>query len=151
MTDSTANWVDFWKEEKIFTPEDWSKSLEVFTRSLGLILTFIPEDKVLDVGCGPGCFASFLAGKVKEFDGLDVSERYVQTCREMFWDRPGLSLSHARERLPRLLISRQWRFRQSRLLSVVQYYRNQDELLRLIDEVLKLMNRGSQFLIGTSR
>ena len=32
--------------------------------------------------------------------------------------------------------------------SVVQYYRNEDELIRLIDEVRKFMHKGSKFLIG---
>lgn len=148
MRDQTVSWLDFWKEETIFAPEDWSKSLEVFTRSLSSILTFEPRDTVLDVGCGPGYFARFLQGKVKEFHGLDISERYVETCREAFRDQANFHFTTLGSDYLDFSILGNRTFEKIICFSVVQYYRDQDELIRLIDEVRKFMHIGSKFLIG---
>jgi 2-polyprenyl-3-methyl-5-hydroxy-6-metoxy-1,4-benzoquinol methylase len=45
-------------------------------------LPLLPDDTLLDVGCGPGRLSVPLAQRVKSVTSLDVSEEVLKFCRK---------------------------------------------------------------------
>jgi 2-polyprenyl-3-methyl-5-hydroxy-6-metoxy-1,4-benzoquinol methylase len=103
---------------------------------------------VLDVGSGPGNLEDAWHNRVKEIHGLDVSERYNKIAREkhkehrnvFFYDLPAddyLDFSMLRSRRFDVII----------VMSVLQYYRNKEEVCRLIENIRKHATPGAQLLL----
>jgi 2-polyprenyl-3-methyl-5-hydroxy-6-metoxy-1,4-benzoquinol methylase len=75
-------------ELKYRTPDPWSYAATPYQRQkAGLALSLIPiraYQRVLEVGCGEGVFSSQLlaAREVREFLGIDISDRALARARE---------------------------------------------------------------------
>lgn len=46
--------------------------------------TITSQNRILDYGCGPGSLAEQLKGKVRSYQGVDISADCIQSCRERF-------------------------------------------------------------------
>ncbi|MFQ5626465.1 MAG: class I SAM-dependent methyltransferase, partial [Methyloligellaceae bacterium] len=62
----------------------WRKQMAAFIRLSDQFMEFGPEDKVLDFGCGSGHFAEMMHTRVGSIVCADMSEHYVEVCRQKF-------------------------------------------------------------------
>ncbi len=145
----SSDWREFWsRESTLFSRKNWSRNMEIFLRNAHPHLNLRPEDRLLDIGCGPGDLEEALSGKVSEIVGVDVSETLIATCRKRLSGHNHIQFHHLGKDPFDYSALRGRPFDKVICLSVVQYLRDLSELDRLIDEVQKLAKPGTRMLIA---
>jgi 2-polyprenyl-3-methyl-5-hydroxy-6-metoxy-1,4-benzoquinol methylase len=141
------NWTGFWREKNEF-----DKSMDVnFAYFLGRVTTYIKptkEDVWLDIGSGPGHLEDAYFDKVKEIHGLDVSERYNAAAREKHKTHPNVffhDLSPSDYLNFSMLNGK--KFDVIIVMSVLQYYKNKEEVAKLLQNIRSLTKPGSRVLL----
>jgi len=149
MKKKAETWTDFWKHEDI-TSETMSRlNMEIFVQSTEPIMKYNEEDIVLDIGCGFGFLPAFLKGKVREIHCLDISEKYLDICRKKFGKFNNLLFYKLDENnYTDLSTVNTKRFSKIICLSVIQYYKNINEVERLIEGIQEIALPGAKFLIA---
>ncbi len=128
--------------------QSWSKNVELFLKGSAGFFPFRAHDRVLDIGAGPGFLGLALAGRVQAYTGLDTSPRYVQEARQRLAGIDGFECLPLGEDYLNLDFLRPRRFTRIVCASVVQYYRNQGEVERLVEAVHALAEPGAELLIA---
>jgi SAM-dependent methyltransferase len=134
MTNNTPNWASFWKNNPVGFDAIMQESA-VFVREKLLAHQIIkPSDVLLDMGCGPGLLVAELQNKVKTIIGADISEAYIDICKNKFqnstnlfflafpsFDYTSVAASIAEQNVNKVII-----------LSVLQYYQTEVQVRDLI-------------------
>ena len=142
-----STWLDFWQRENEF---DHSMSAN-YAYFLDRVEQYVPlsaDQKVLDIGSGPGNLADAWHDRVAEIHGLDISKRYNEMARARhadhsnvyFHDLPAddyLNFSPVADRRFDVII----------VMSVVQYYRSAAEVEQLLAAIAQLAAPGARALI----
>jgi SAM-dependent methyltransferase len=149
MKDVPNNWIEWWNTENIVTPATWLNNMDVFVTASDALLGYNLQDIVLDIGSGPGYFADFLKDRVKEIHCLDTSQRYLAMCKNNFKGYNNLYFYKIPENnYTDLSFLHGKRFSAIICQSVIQYYRNINEVESLVTEVQKIASPGARFLIS---
>lgn len=149
MGRETTGWIDYWKTETLFDDFQFQKNMDIFVRGSEPIMEYGAGDVVLDIGCGPGFLEAALRDRVKEIHGLDVSERYLDRCRERFQGQPNVCFYKLDEqRYTDLSFLPAGTFSKIVCLSVIQYYKSIGEVEELISGVRRVALPGARFLIA---
>jgi ubiquinone/menaquinone biosynthesis C-methylase UbiE len=142
-------WIDFWRSEKVTNETISGVNMEIFVNETSGIMRYNTHDILLDIGCGKAHLCDFLQDKVKEIHGLDVSDHYLEYCRNRFFQYKNLFFYKIDKNLyTDLSFLKDDYFTKIICLSVVQYYRNIDEVEILIKEVSRIASKGAKFLIA---
>jgi 2-polyprenyl-3-methyl-5-hydroxy-6-metoxy-1,4-benzoquinol methylase len=121
----------------------------IFLRGIDGLIEFEKTDVVMDIGCGSGELAQSIKAGVKEIYCLDVSEHSINICRRRFASCTNV---HIRSLDPHNYTSLEFlpshRFTKIICLSVVQYYKNIDELKSLLLSIQNIAAPKAQILIA---
>lgn len=145
------DWSGFWKSREVTSYRDtvWRMNMEYFVRATGPVMDYSEDDAVLDIGCGAGYLSELLHERVSEVHGVDISERYLETCRRKL---SGASNCHFHqlddEAYTDLGFLPSGRFNKIVCLSVIQYYEQPSDVERLIQSVRTVAAPGARFLIS---
>jgi 2-polyprenyl-3-methyl-5-hydroxy-6-metoxy-1,4-benzoquinol methylase len=142
------NWIDFWKQKNAFD-DSMGVNYSVFLEKVERYVKPQPSMVVLDIGSGPGNLEDAWYNRVKELHAVDVSTRYNNIVREkhkehpnvFVYDLPGddyLNFSMLAGKKFDLII----------VMSVLQYYRNKEEVKQLIRSAKELAAPGGTLLIA---
>ncbi|MDB5246810.1 MAG: methyltransferase type 12 [Segetibacter sp.] len=143
----SKNWSDFWRQKNEFD-NSMGVNYNHFLERVKKYVVPHKESVVLDIGSGPGNLEDAWHDKVKEIHGVDISERYNAIGREKHKDHPNvffhdlpandyLNFSMLREKKFDLII----------VMSVLQYYRNKEEVVRLLENIRLLTKPKAQILL----
>jgi 2-polyprenyl-3-methyl-5-hydroxy-6-metoxy-1,4-benzoquinol methylase len=141
------NWLTFWKEKNAFD-DSMVINYAYFLQKVEKYIKPAPTARVLDIGSGPGNLEDAWYNRVAEIHGLDISERYNIIAREkhkehsnvFFYDLPEndyLNFSMLNGKKFDIII----------VMSVLQYYRNKEEVVQLLENIKKLSAPGAQVLL----
>ncbi|HEX8332500.1 MAG TPA: methyltransferase domain-containing protein [Segetibacter sp.] len=144
MSDS---WLEFWKEKNAFD-DSMNINYNFFLKKVEHYVAPNENTVVLDIGSGPGNLEDAWYSKVKEIHGVDTSKRYNQIARQkhksnsnvFFHDLPEtdyLNFSVLGDRKFNIII----------VMSVLQYYNNKQEIIRLIENLKKYALPGAVLLL----
>jgi 2-polyprenyl-3-methyl-5-hydroxy-6-metoxy-1,4-benzoquinol methylase len=142
-----STWLDFWQHENEFD-ESMSTNFNYF---LARVETHIPLSKtlrVLDIGSGPGNLEDAWHNRVAEIHGLDISKRYNEIARARHAASGNV---HFHDLNPdnyldfRPIEGQQ--FDVIIVMSVVQYYRNIQEVEQLLQTIKRVAAPGARALI----
>ncbi len=146
---SVNSWIEYWNSENTFDHFAWQLFADIFAKSTESILNYSKDDTVLDIGCGPGCLAASLKGKIKEFHGLEASQRYLDMARKRFRHEKDIFFHNLdRSDYTNLSFLKGRLFSKIICLSVIQYYDSTDRVEKLIEEVRNLASPGALFIIA---
>ncbi len=143
-----AGWAAYWDQDRFWSSSDlWKIQARIFFHRARRFIQWEPTDVVADIGCGPGFLAMQLAPHVKAIHGFDVApsqvERFVKNCRHL----PNVQVSRLGEDYTDLSDYGE-RFSLFLCVSVVQYYRNPDEMEALIRSAQATALPGARMLIA---
>src|ERR1051325_3652831 len=146
---STSNpWIQWWSTENIVTDAIWHNNMEIFVTASDSLLHYNSRDIILDIGSGPGYLAAFLKDRVKEIHCLDISEHYLDMCKNKFVDDTNVfAYKLTADDYTNFGFLQGRKFSIIICLSVIQYYQDTGEVEKLIKEVRKIASSGTTFLI----
>lgn len=141
-------WINWWRDfecEEAYRFE----AARRFVKEMEKYIAFRPDDNVLDIGCGPGYLADCIAHRVREFHGVDISERQLNRARIRLAGRKNV-LFHAidKEAYTDLSALSPCRFSLVVCVSVAQYYREMSELESLLRSVSRLVEPGCRMIVA---
>ena len=129
-----SNWELFWKENPTGFNSTMAQSTLFFAESLAQSIPINTKDHVLDIGCGPGFLVDDLKDKCELVHGTDISEKYIEICKQRFGAEKNLSFSISKvydfESYHHLIVD--YQINRVILLSVLQYYNSEKEVKELI-------------------
>ncbi len=139
----TANnkWATFWQQNPSGFDQVMLEATKEFSKRLSEKKFLNHNDVMLDYGCGPGFFIETLnPNKAKKICGVDISEFYIHKCREKFSDsdkyRFDIINSENFDILKELI--KQEKVNKVIILSVLQYFQNENKVKALLDSLLSL-------------
>lgn len=147
MPSSADNWVQYWDGQSDMGDQEWRKNMEIFLAGIRPFMSFQAEDRVLDIGSGPGYLAHFIHGQVRSVHCLETSRRYVEEGRRRFRELPNVVFHLLGENYVDLSCVAGERFSRIVCASVVQYYRDVEEVGQLIAAVKPLALPGARMVI----
>jgi SAM-dependent methyltransferase len=142
------SWIEFWDRQTVMDDQSWSKNVELFLKGAAGFFPFAPDDRVLDIGAGPGFLGLALRGRVAAYTGVDTSPRYVDEARRRLAGLDGFEVLPLGQDYLDFSFLRPRRFTRIVCASVVQYYQSVAEVERLVEEVQALADPGATLLIA---
>jgi 2-polyprenyl-3-methyl-5-hydroxy-6-metoxy-1,4-benzoquinol methylase len=145
------SWGNYWKGNPKLFVKVMEKSTEYVAKKLEIHELINHSTELFDFGCGPGYLANALKGKIKSYYGVDISAKYIeiaqQKCKEndKFYFRE-LPLEHSISSLISLKEEGK-QFDTIIILSVIQYFKQKEEVLELINNSKALLKPGGQILL----
>lgn len=143
-----GGWVEYWGRDDFWRDSPlWRMNAEVFFRRAGELVGLSGDDRVLNIGCGPGHLERLLAPRVAEVVAADVAGQFVEACRRA-------CRGSGNVRVARLegdytdLSSLGMGFTLVLCVSVVQYYRAPKEMEALIASAERVAAPGARLLIA---
>ncbi|GAB3991277.1 hypothetical protein GCM10028807_21010 [Spirosoma daeguense] len=142
-----STWLDFWQKENKFD-NAMSNNYAYFLAKVEKYVTLSKTQRVLDIGSGPGNLEDAWHDRVAEIHGIDISQRYNEMGRDKHANHPTvffhdlspddyLNFSPVANKQFDIII----------VMSVVQYYRNADEVEKLLRNIKQLAAPGAKALI----
>lgn len=129
-----STWELFWKGNPIGFNSTMSQATLFFSQQLEKVLPSKLSDRFLDIGCGPGFFIDAIKDKCELVHGTDISEKYIQLCKEQYAQYPHISFSVTKaydyEKYHQLIIDNQ--INKVVILSILQYYKSEADVKELI-------------------
>ncbi len=148
MNTNAFPWTRFWSDQSLFDDAMLGRNVNVFLRACAPLMAFSRSDRVLDIGCGPGHLIAELAPNVGEICGLDTSPKYIRACEERFADFPNVYIGQLGDDYTDLSIAGNGKFDKIVCLSVIQYYRDKNDVRQLLAAVKNIAALQARFLIA---
>lgn len=143
----TSTWLDFWQQENEFD-DSMTTNYAYFLGRVEKYISLSKDKKVLDIGSGPGNLEDAWYSRVGEIHGLDISKRYNEVGRAKHAQHPNVYFHDlaADDYLDFSPIAGQ-KFDIIIVMSVVQYYRNAEEVENLLANIKQVAAPGAKALI----
>jgi 2-polyprenyl-3-methyl-5-hydroxy-6-metoxy-1,4-benzoquinol methylase len=142
-----STWLDFWQAENEFD-ETMTANYAYFLKRIEQYVTLNKNQKVLDIGSGPGNLEDAWYNRVAEIHGLDVSKRYNEIARNNHAAHPTVFFHDlSPDDYLNFCAVANHRFDIIIVMSVLQYYRNIQEVEQLLLSIRKLAAPGAKALI----
>lgn len=131
------NWEAFWKENPTGFNSTMLQSTRFFAENLNNVLPILSTDRFLDIGCGPGFLVDYLRKRCEFVHGTDISAQYIAQCEAQFADdhHTEFSVSKSYDYLAYDKLICENQINKVVMLSVLQYYSDENEVRRLITEL----------------
>ena len=132
MTHNKDHWYDGWFYDKFIAPNQ--------DRMFSEIKNVIhPNLKVIDVGCGTGRFSFFVADKVMEVLGIDLSIKNITTANQNLSVKANSKISFQHTNLSKL-ISHNLHFDYA-VMTYVIHEVNPDQRIKLLEQMAQIADK----------
>jgi len=143
------SWPIYWNKKNIWTNSDiWKKNNEIFFNKTSNIFNYNKKHTVLDIGCGNGDFAKKISDKVGLIYCLDTSQEFINLCKINVSNKNNIKILKLGNDYTNLSFLKNINFSIIIANSVVQYYKSQEEIIKLVKSVKKIAIKNAYFLIA---
>ena len=143
------SWPIYWNKKNIWTNSDiWKKNNEIFFNKTSNIFNYNNKHTVLDIGCGNGDFAKKISDKVGLIYCLDTSQEFINLCKINVSNKNNIKILKLGDDYTNLSFLKNINFSIIIANSVVQYYKSQEEIIKLVKSVKKIAIKNAYFLIA---
>ncbi len=102
----------------------------------------------MDIGCGNGDFAKKISDKVGLIYCLDTSQEFINLCKINVSNKNNIKILKLGDDYTNLSFLKNINFSIIVANSVVQYYKSQEEIIKLVKSVKKIATKNAYFLIA---
>lgn len=147
---SLNEWSGFWKTEG----EAFSSIMKINTHYFALQLTrrlgVRTTDEILDYGCGPGLLADVLIPDGFHVQGVDINDFFIAECKRKYPDHNFLTISTELLTTDQSLLEvfGEKRFDRIILLSILQYFKDHEEIELLLRMLRKYIKPGGTIILA---
>lgn len=140
-------WREYWNLDQSWRGSKiWQINARILAGRLTRLVQLSQDDRVLTVGCGSGYLENLLAPRVRSILATDTSEHFVKECSELCHPHMNVQTALLGENYTQ--ISRFGKFSLVICSSVVQYYKNFQELEDLLRSAREAVIPGGRILIS---
>ena len=132
MTHNKDHWYDGWFYDKFIAPNQDRMFSEIKN-------AINPNSKVIDVGCGTGRFSFFVADKVQEVVGIDLSIKNITTANQNLSAKANSKISFQHTNLSKL-ISHNLHFDYV-VMTYVIHEVNPDQRIKLLEQMAQIADK----------
>ncbi len=143
------SWPIYWNKKNIWTNSDiLKKNNEIFFNKTSNIFNYNKKHTILDIGCGNGDFAKKISDKVGLIYCLDTSQEFINLCKINVSNKNNIKILKLGNDYTNLSFLKNINFSIIIANSVVQYYKSQEEIIKLVKSVKKIAIKNAYFLIA---
>jgi cyclopropane fatty-acyl-phospholipid synthase-like methyltransferase len=146
------NWQNFWSNNPPLFGVVMQKNSVYFADKLLKAKTILPENSILDFGCGPGYLADLLKNKVASYYGVDISADCVENCKQKFAGYENMQFSKviSTETTTGLeeTVKKGLHFDVIIVLSVVQYFSGLAKAETLLSDWKSMLSDGGKIILA---
>ena len=143
------SWPIYWNKKNIWTNSDiWKKNNEIFFNKTSNIFNYNKKHTILDIGCGNGDFAKKISDKVGLIYCLDTSQEFINLCKINVSNKNNIKILKLGNDYTNLSFLKNINFSIIVANSVVQYYKSQEEIIKLVKSVKKIAIKNAYLLIS---
>ena len=146
------NWQNFWSNNPPLFGVVMQKNSVYFADKLLKAKTILPENSILDFGCGPGYLADLLKNKVASYYGVDISAVCVENCKQQFAGYENMQFSKviSTETTTGLeeVVKKGLHFDVIIVLSVVQYFSGLPKVETLLSDCKSMLSVGGKIILA---
>jgi 2-polyprenyl-3-methyl-5-hydroxy-6-metoxy-1,4-benzoquinol methylase len=146
------NWQNFWSNNPPLFGVVMQKNSVYFANKLLKAKTILPENSILDFGCGPGYLADLLKNKVASYYGVDISADCVENCKQKFAGYENMQFSKviSTETTTGLeeTVKKGLHFDVIIVLSVVQYFSGLAKVETLLSDCKSMLSDGGKIILA---
>ncbi len=146
------SWGNYWKENPKLFVKVMEKSTQYVAQKLIQHKIITPTTTLLDFGCGPGYLADELKGKLTAYYGVDISSNYIETARNKCADANNFQFKEIplESGVDALLtaVEKDKKFNTIIILSVIQYFKNREELIQLLNNCKLLLTTPGKIILA---
>jgi len=146
------NWQNFWSNNPPLFGVVMQKNSVYFADQLLKAKTILPDNSILDFGCGPGYLADLLKNKVASYYGVDISADCVENCKQKFAGNENMRFTKviSTETTTGLeeVVKEGLHFDVIIILSVVQYFSGLPKVETLLTECKSLLSAGGKIILA---
>lgn len=148
MNNVKNGWIEYWNHDNFWVGLNlYELNADVFLKRIGKFTEINKNDKVLEIGCGPGILALKMSDKVKSILAVDVAPNFVEMAHNNCIRIPNINVEQLGNDYTDLTVFNQ-KFTLLLCISVVQYYNNISEVESLIQSAQKIVEPGGKMLIA---
>jgi len=146
------NWQNFWSNNPPLFGVVMQKNSVYFADKLLKAKTILPENSILDFGCGPGYLADLLKNKVASYYGVDISADCVENSKQQFAGYENMQFSKviSTETTTGLeeVVKKGLHFDVIIVLSVVQYFSGLPKVETLLSDCKSMLSVGGKIILA---
>jgi len=147
---SYSEWANFWKDQKQSFHAVMRVSTTFFAERIEKLSLIKRSDTLLDYGCGPGFLADYFSNKGVSITGADINTSFIEQGKKNHPDSSFVLIttnSTENEKILKDTITDK-RFNVIILLSIAQYYENENELEKTIRLLLPYLRESGKIIIA---
>lgn len=143
------DWVDYWCSDGFWKNSLlWEINTTLFFKKANRILEFKKNDNVLDIGCGAGYTEQLLSPLVDRMCAVDVAQQFIDLCSERCAQCANVHTKILNKENYTHLEELKGPFSIILCVSVVQYYKSEEEIEALISSAREVAAPGAKMLIA---
>jgi 2-polyprenyl-3-methyl-5-hydroxy-6-metoxy-1,4-benzoquinol methylase len=143
------NWIDYWSQDDFWRDSPlWEINSRLFFQRVNQVIGFKKNDRVFDIGCGVGYTETVLAPLVESVYAADVAEQFVATCSQKCRDLKNVRVGRITKDRYTDLSAAGGPFTVFLCVSVVQYFKDFDEIEALVASARSMASPGAWMLIA---
>jgi ubiquinone/menaquinone biosynthesis C-methylase UbiE len=143
------SWAEFWMHTHVASAKLSAMNMKRFLTASNRLMEYGPEDVLLDYGCGFADLAVLLHKRVREIHCVDISERFLQYGKKRLRGTRNVFFHGLKDKsYTDLSCFVNTRFSKVVCLSVIQYFKNIEEVEELIQSIQSVILPGGRCLIA---
>ena len=143
----SKKWIKYWSKKNIWgSSHIWKKNSFILYSSIKKHIS-IKDKNVLDLGCGTGELIEYISTEANIVCGVDVSDIYIKICKKKFLKNKKIMIKKFKNNYANLYKMNQ-KFSIIFCNSVVQYFSDETEIIKLVKAVKKISEKNAKFIIS---
>ncbi|MFH1478229.1 MAG: class I SAM-dependent methyltransferase [Candidatus Omnitrophota bacterium] len=144
----STNWIKYWKKECLWKNSGlWKQNAKFFIAKSKALFDLDKNSSVLNIGCGSGYLEELLAPKVKKIHSVDISEQFLAICKSRCSEYDNVTASLLGNDYTDLSMVND-KFSVIICIGVIEYFKDIDEIKKLILSAQKIALPGAKMFIG---
>lgn len=140
------NWINYWSKKNIWQSSIlWKINSKIYYNKTKKYIHY-KDKNVLDIGSGTGDLIDIIKYEAKKIYATDVSSEFIKLLKKKFKFEKKITI----KRLDKNLNIKNFKIKFDIIIcnSVTQYFKNDHEIIKMINKVKKISKKNALFLIS---
>jgi 2-polyprenyl-3-methyl-5-hydroxy-6-metoxy-1,4-benzoquinol methylase len=141
-----TNWLNYWSKKNIWQSSSlWKINSKIYYNKSKKYINY-KDKNVLDIGSGSGELIDIIKYEAKKIFATDISSNFIKILKKKYKFDKKITV----KRLDKNFNIKNFKIKFDTIIcnSVTQYFKNDHEIIKMIDKVKKISKKNALFLIS---